>query len=249
MDWYYLEDNEEVGPFSSPDFQELFNSGRINGATAVRNSEMQMAMPLDQAARNGLTDDLTLEGSVNCPTCNASVRSQDLIPMDDIVLCPNCRDQYLQTMREGIELSETGFEYASFLIRAGAYIIDLFAVWIVQAVVGFVLGFAIGIAGESEALANALSIVLIVLSYAIPLVYATLLLGNRKTQATLGMMALRIRIVDKRGGDCSYLMAFGRYFAAIISSIILGIGYFMCLWDSERQTLHDKMVGTYVIKK
>jgi uncharacterized RDD family membrane protein YckC len=42
--------------------------------------------------------------------------------------------------------------------------------------------------------------------------------------------------------------AFGRYFAKILSAIILGIGYIMVGFDSEKRGLHDMICDTRVIR-
>lgn len=69
------------------------------------------------------------------------------------------------------------------------------------------------------------------------------------SQATLGKMALGIKVTDMDGKRISFLNATGRHFAKILSTIILLIGYLMMLWDDKRQTLHDKLAGTLVVKK
>jgi uncharacterized RDD family membrane protein YckC len=67
-------------------------------------------------------------------------------------------------------------------------------------------------------------------------------------QATLGKRALGLKVVDSDGQRISFGQATGRHFGKILSTIILFIGYFMMLWDAKKQTLHDKMAATYVIK-
>ncbi|HEX7754947.1 MAG TPA: RDD family protein [Niabella sp.] len=68
-------------------------------------------------------------------------------------------------------------------------------------------------------------------------------------QATLGKMALGLKVTSMDGRRITFLNATGRYFAKIISALILLIGYLMVLWDDKRQALHDKLAGTLVIKK
>jgi len=77
------------------------------------------------------------------------------------------------------------------------------------------------------------------------LYYALLESGNM--QATLGKRAMGIRVADLEGNRISFGRATGRYFGRILSAAILCIGYLMMLWDSKRQTLHDKLAGTIVI--
>jgi uncharacterized RDD family membrane protein YckC len=68
------------------------------------------------------------------------------------------------------------------------------------------------------------------------------------SQATLGKKALGIKVTSMEGHRISFGQATGRHFGKILSGIILLIGYLMMLWDDKKQTLHDKMAGTLVVK-
>jgi uncharacterized RDD family membrane protein YckC len=70
-----------------------------------------------------------------------------------------------------------------------------------------------------------------------------------KQQATVGKMALGLKVTDLNGQRISLGRATGRHFGKWVSTIILFFGYFMMLWDEKNQTLHDKMAGTLVVKK
>jgi uncharacterized RDD family membrane protein YckC len=66
--------------------------------------------------------------------------------------------------------------------------------------------------------------------------------------ATIGKRALGIKVTNLDGRRISFGQATGRYFAQILSCLILLLGYFMMLWDAKRQTLHDRMAGTLVVR-
>jgi uncharacterized RDD family membrane protein YckC len=51
------------------------------------------------------------------------------------------------------------------------------------------------------------------------------------------------------GNRISFGRATGRFFAKIISAIILGIGYIMAGFTEKKQALHDILAGTLVIRK
>jgi uncharacterized RDD family membrane protein YckC len=70
--------------------------------------------------------------------------------------------------------------------------------------------------------------------------------GQKK--ATLGKQAMGLKVTDLSGGRINFGQASIRHFGKFISAIILFIGYLMMLWDSKKQTLHDKIAGTLVIK-
>ncbi len=66
--------------------------------------------------------------------------------------------------------------------------------------------------------------------------------------ASLGKMAMRIKIVGTNGSNISYGTAFLRCIGTIISSIPLYLGYLWMLWDGRKQTWHDKIASTCVIR-
>lgn len=68
-------------------------------------------------------------------------------------------------------------------------------------------------------------------------------------QATIGKKAMGLKVTNTAGQRISFGQATGRFFGKYVSTIILLIGYLMMLWDDRKQTLHDKMANTLVIKR
>lgn len=66
--------------------------------------------------------------------------------------------------------------------------------------------------------------------------------------ATLGKMALGLRVTDLTGNRISFGRATGRYFGKIVSSMILMIGYIMAGFTQQKQALHDIMAGCLVVR-
>lgn len=66
---------------------------------------------------------------------------------------------------------------------------------------------------------------------------------------TIGKQALSIRVVD---ADNNQLIGagrgVGRYFARILSAIPCFLGYFWMIWDPQKQTWHDKIVRSSVVR-
>ncbi len=75
------------------------------------------------------------------------------------------------------------------------------------------------------------------------------LLESSAWQATLGKKALGLEVTDLDGNRISFGRATGRFFAKIISSLILFIGYIMAGFTEKKQALHDILAGTLVIRK
>ncbi len=138
--------------------------------------------------------------------------------------------------------------YAGF----GARFLGSFIDGIIMQIYSLVLNMAFGLGfldAAGDFLERPLLITYFVFSIGVPMAYVVYFLGNPRFQATPGMMAVKIRLVRPDGSKMTYLRAFGRYLASFISSVILGIGYLMMLWDSENRTLHDRMVDTRVIHR
>jgi uncharacterized RDD family membrane protein YckC len=81
---------------------------------------------------------------------------------------------------------------------------------------------------------------------AITAAYFTFFVGA--LAASPGKLALGLKVVRPDGSAVGYGRALGRYFAGILSWMILFIGYIMVAFDSEKRGLHDMICDTRVIK-
>jgi uncharacterized RDD family membrane protein YckC len=75
------------------------------------------------------------------------------------------------------------------------------------------------------------------------------LMESSNKGATLGKMALSLRVTGMNGEKISFAKATGRYFGKIISGMILCIGYIMAGFTEKKQALHDMMAGCLVVRK
>lgn len=66
-------------------------------------------------------------------------------------------------------------------------------------------------------------------------------------QATVGKMAMGVKVMNAQGDRITLLNAIGRYFAKILSALPLLFGYIMAGFDSRKQALHDKLANTFVV--
>jgi uncharacterized RDD family membrane protein YckC len=123
-----------------------------------------------------------------------------------------------------------------------AYIIDAILLTLVVGGLGAMLGFNLMETDleRQEPLFNLLSFVIGWLYFA--------LMESSERGATVGKMALGLRVVTSNGQRLSFMNATGRYFAKIISAIILGIGFLMIAFTDKKRGLHDMIASTLVIK-
>lgn len=130
--------------------------------------------------------------------------------------------------------------YATFGQRFGAVLLDTILLGIAQSIVDYIMGWRadygltshFGVHFTGWGIVNWLYFAL---------------MESGPGMATLGKRALNIKVTDMEGNRISFGRATGRYFAKILSMIILFIGYLMVLWDSKRQALHDKLANTLVV--
>jgi uncharacterized RDD family membrane protein YckC len=141
--------------------------------------------------------------------------------------------------------------YAGFWQRFVAYFIDGIVVGIV--------GFAINLATQGViqfGLANGRndpSLAFLILginwteSLALQVAYFATM-ESSASQATLGKMAMGIKVTNLYGQRITFWNAVGRYLGKIISSLICNIGYIMAAFTERKQALHDQIAGTLVVK-
>lgn len=73
------------------------------------------------------------------------------------------------------------------------------------------------------------------------------LMESSAKQATLGKMAMGIKVVDEFGQRISFWRATGRTFGKWLSSLILYIGFLMAGATRRKQALHDILCSTLVV--
>lgn len=69
-----------------------------------------------------------------------------------------------------------------------------------------------------------------------------------KTGATPGKKAMGVVVVKEDGNPLTVTDALVRSLSTILSGLALSIGYFWALFDKRKQTWHDKIACTLVLK-
>jgi len=141
--------------------------------------------------------------------------------------------------------------YGGFWLRFVAYVIDAVVLNIAMSAFGLFVGFGIGAglaaADNGDAAAGIASLVGGAMGLVGSWLYSAVL-ESSSWQATLGKKALGLVVTDERGERIGFGRATGRYFAKILSALILLFGFFMIGWTQRRQGLHDIVAGTLVWK-
>ena len=142
--------------------------------------------------------------------------------------------------------------YGGFWIRVVAAIIDAMLLGVVVWPVLGILGLSIGLAGHQVSMPEigvhlVRGIVGWVLFLGAGWLYEATLESSSK-QATVGKMAVGLKVTDEYGQRISFARACARYFSKILSRMILLIGYIMVGFTQRKQGLHDMIAGTLVVR-
>ncbi len=143
--------------------------------------------------------------------------------------------------------SAAAVEYAGFWKRLAAAAID-FAVLLLIGfslvmIVPILLAPVLGLPGDPYIVGSFIAFWVIA-----PWLYCSLTERSSK-QGTPGKTAMEIMVTDMEGGRISFGRATKRYWAKVISAVILLAGFIMIGFTARRQGLHDIMAQCLVVTR
>lgn len=247
MVWYYLKGQQRQGPIGDETFSNKVADGEIRGETLVWQPGMS-----DWTALQQLGDDqlYSSEGGVSiefpCVECGRPQPHAEMVQLKGQWVCAACKPKFLMRLREST-LRLPGVRYARFWRRGVAKMLDYGLLGLYANAVGMLITLLLqdsGFDGVGAAEIVA-SVVVIIFSFILQVAYHTWFIG--KYSATLGKMAMGIKVIMPDGGKVSYLRAFVRYLMENVSSFIFYFGYLLALYDERYRTLHDMVCDTRVV--
>jgi uncharacterized RDD family membrane protein YckC len=122
--------------------------------------------------------------------------------------------------------------YGGFWIRVAASLVD----WLILVIAGYVIDQSLG--------AGLAAFVNLLLGW----LYYTYL-ESSSAQGTMGKVLFGLAVTNERGERIGFGRANGRYWAKILSTLTLGIGFLMVGWTQRKQGLHDFVAGTLVVRR
>ncbi len=129
-------------------------------------------------------------------------------------------------------MARNNVAYAGFWLRFAAAIIDGIILIIIRHILAWLVSLELAL----------------ILSGIIGWFYFALLESSDK-QATLGKSIMGIIVTDLEGNKISFGKATARYWAKLLSALILFIGFIMAGFTEKKQALHDIIAGTLVIRR
>ncbi len=237
MEIWIGRDGERHGPYKEDDVREWLRNGKVSPADLAWYEGLADWQPLSVLFRDEVPAGVPATGS----TLAAGSEPVQALP---------------QTTAAALE------DYAGFWKRVAAYVLDFIVLYIPNMLISKAMGgdaatetmkqAVLAAPGDAHvmmaayeqfyatmALAMVISAVLTWLYFAV--------LESSPWQATLGKLALGIRVTDLQGRRISFPRALGRYLAKFLSLLILGFGFLMVGWTRRKQGLHDMLASTLVL--
>ncbi|KAB8190469.1 DUF4339 domain-containing protein [Lysobacter maris] len=146
--------------------------------------------------------------------------------------------------------------YAGFWKRFAALAIDNFLIGIVYYMIVIVATIALGVGlgamggGDPSSIGGFFGL-MAVIYLAYPLLSALYYVGfeSSSKQATLGKMAIGIKVTDDGGRRLSRGRALGRWASHMLCYFTIYIGYVMAAFTDRKRGLHDMVAGTLVVDR
>ncbi|MGH8026583.1 MAG: RDD family protein [Pseudoxanthomonas sp.] len=263
--WYYADaERQRQGPLTADELAQRFHQGKLRLDTLVWRDGLAEWQPL-----RDFTGELALHqtpaetfytpvepaaaGASADETAPVFAGSSDTASAGSPYAPPSAALTSDEAFYAGGEVV-----YAGFWKRVAAYVIDAMVIGVATQIVQLVvmgLFFGINASGMSNPetmFASGTGILFVVALYLVPLAmnaayYAAFHASSK--QATLGKMAVGIKVVRTDGTRISLARGVGRFFAAMLSGLTLGIGFLMAAFTERKQGLHDMICDTLVVDK
>jgi len=190
------------------------------------------------------------QAAMPCSQCRRMLAQSDLVQIAGNWVCGDCKPAFLSCVVAGTA-SSSRWHYGGFWIRFVAVFIDGILMQVVRVPISLLVLGAVAsplrTPGPNTAALTGAMLTLTGISMLIAVLYEASMI--RYFGATLGKMAIGIKVVRTDGSGISWGVSIGRYFMKIVSAFILAIGYIMAGFDAEKRALHDRVCDTRVVYK
>jgi len=241
--WYYAVNGQQLGPVSADELRAAVRRGDAGPATLAWRDGLSDWRPLSELAAE-LQLELGATASAPPPLQAPSMPSAGQVSNPYSAPLTHGEAMYVRAGAGEVV-------YAGFWRRFAARFIDGIVLAIPTYLILFLVvgGVALTQAGEPGSGTSAAAVFIV---YVLPMVFGFFyftLMHSSSYQATLGKMAVGIKVTDMEGRRIGFGQAAGRWFATLLSYITVYIGFIMAGFTERKQALHDMVVQTLVVDK
>ena len=253
-EWYYADARRERhGPVDAGDIRDKFRSGELELSSLVWREGMMEWQPI-----SAMADELQLLVQANT---GIDLRADfEAIEKGTATYTPYSASAATLEERQSV-VSGGDIVHAGLWRRFAASVIDSFvtgiATYALLIPLFLVFGISMSSLAESELAGTGMSIGLILLQYAISIGVPALYFGwmqSSNSMASLGKMAVGIKVVRSNGERLSFWRSFLRYVAMVLfAAVTCGLGMLisglMVAFTERKQGVHDMVCDTLVVDK
>lgn len=134
-------------------------------------------------------------------------------------------------------------QYGGFWRRFAAFFIDRFVIWFVLLLLLFR-----SVDLDMYDISNLFSGYTLFIELII-MIYFVYFESISSYKATIGKKLLGMQVVNEQYEKITPQISAIRYFTKYLSMLVLGFGFIAIAFNDKKQGWHDKVAGTYVIKK
>lgn len=186
-----------------------------------------------------------------CSQCGRMFAHSDLVQIAGNWVCGGCKPAFLSRVMASGASANTQWQYGGFWIRFVAVFLDGILLQLVRVALSLLI---LGIVttpfrprSSTPAAFSGAVLTLTLVTFLVAFLYEVIMI--RYFGATLGKMAVGVKVIRTDGSAVGWGISVGRYFMKIISYIILFIGYIIAGFDPEKRALHDRACDTRVVYK
>jgi uncharacterized RDD family membrane protein YckC len=242
--WYYSKGDQAFGPVEQEQIAPMVAQGLVAGEDLVWTEGMAEWQP----ARTIFGGILAGAGGGAGPGAVGGVAA---VPMAEVA--GGGAGGSVGTLGYHNPLVDQRFAYAGFWVRFCAAIVDAAILWVAQLTLLLGLtalggGRFLNVATGRPVTRQEVSLALLynLFGWLVPCAYEVAMIAA--CGATVGKMAMGIKVVRANGEAVGVGRSIGRYFAKLLSSLLLCVGYIMVAFTERKQGLHDIICETVVIR-
>jgi uncharacterized RDD family membrane protein YckC len=200
-----------------------------------------------------MTQQAPVQTMLFCSQCGRSFGQSDLVQIAGRLVCGDCKPAFLSRVVAGGAAGTSRWHYGGFWIRFCGVFIDGILLQLVRIPMSLlILGTVISPLQSFQARMAPMALTgamltLTLVSMLVAFLYEVIMI--RYYGATVGKMAIGVKVIRTDGSNVSWGVSIGRYFMKIVSGMILAIGYIMAGFDDEKRALHDRVCDTRVVYK
>jgi len=259
--WYYAnKNNERQGPVEAGVIRDKLSRGELNQDTLLWRDGMAQWQPVASVQAELAAADRPPFTPVEPPAATPAESS----PISDSPASPYAAPSSTLSVGDGTVASavDGGIVYAGFWKRVAANIIDGMLVNAVSFALMMIIAPIFGLSAlsmfgipeggwanpEAAVGLTAFEVILQLVLMALTMTYFAWF-HSSQYMASLGKMAVGIKVVRADGTPITLARGIGRYFAFMLSSFTMGIGLVMAAFTGRKQALHDVICDTLVVDK